>query len=262
MIAMERTDAGYDEVAELYDQYYSDLFDLQFFSALARRFGSPILDAMCGTGRLAIPLAKAGHEVVAFDSSEAMLSLLRRKLEAEGAEVKARLEIRKEDVRGFDLGRRFNLIIVALSSFLHLIEPADQDAAVACLRNHLTGDGALALACLNPLSVRDGHPDGLSVTRLLSDGSTLCRRNTIEVDQERGLMHMRFRWELGGSGGKRVVESSFDLKLLPPNRLKALLEGAGLEIMERWGGFNGEPLSARSPWIVFVARKRHFAPLH
>ncbi|MEM2870812.1 MAG: methyltransferase domain-containing protein [Thermoplasmata archaeon] len=253
---MERTDAGYDAALEFYDQYYGELFDLQFYAALARRFGSPVLDAMCGTGRLAIPLARAGYDVVAFDSHEGMLALARKKLEAEGEEVKRRLELRREDVRSFDLGREFNLIIVALSSFLHLIEPADQDAAVACLKRHLSLDGALAVACLNPLSLRGGHPDGLSVTRILPDGSRVCRRNTVEVDSESGLLHMRFRWEHVGPAGCRVVDNEFDLKLLPPNRLKALLEGAGLEIMERWGGYSGEPLTSSSRWIVFVARRR------
>ncbi|MGQ9583598.1 MAG: class I SAM-dependent methyltransferase [Thermoplasmatota archaeon] len=253
---MERTDAGYDVAVEFYDQYYSDLFDLQFFSALARRFGPPILDAMCGTGRLAIPLAKAGYEVVAFDSHEGMLSLARRKLGTEGPEVRALLDIRREDVRAFDLGREFNLVIVALSSLLHMIDPADQDAAVGCLKRHLAPGGALAIANLNPLSVRGKHPDGLTVTKMLGDGTTLCRHNVMRPDPERGLIHLEFRWELRSPTAVRVVENRFDLKYLPPNRLKALLEGAGLEIMERWGGFSGEPLTVGSRWIVFVARRR------
>ncbi len=253
---MERTDAGYDVAAEFYDWYYSDLFDLQFYAGLARRFGSPILDAMCGTGRLTIPLAKAGYDVVAFDSHDGMLERARKRVEAEGPDVRARIELRREDVRAFDLRREFSLIIVALSSFLHITDPAEQDAAVACLKRHLSPDGALAIACLNPLSVRGKHPDGLTVTKLLADGTTLRRRNIIEPDPERGLLHLKLVLELRGPKGCELKENELELKYLPPNRLKAILEGAGLEIAERWGGFKGEPLSSSSSWVVFVARHR------
>ena len=71
-----------------------------FYRDLARQTGGPILELACGTGRLTLPLARDGHEVVGLDASPAMLQATQDKADAEGVEI----AFVQQDMRAFDLG--------------------------------------------------------------------------------------------------------------------------------------------------------------
>jgi len=253
---MDRTDANYDSDWEFYDQFYADVDDADFYIGLARRFGGPVLEAMCGTGRVLIPLARAGIDVTGTDSSDVMLAAAQEKLDAETTEVRAHASIVNADVRDMDLGQKFRLIIVAFSSINHLLEPQDQDMAMACLKRHLEQEGALAIASFIPHTDRY-QSESLDKEMELENGDFLGRFSRFEVEPESGLLGVHYRWEVERQGRIiKEVKSDFQLKLLRPNQLKALLEGAGLEVFERYGGYRGEPLDPKGDIVVFVARPR------
>ena len=66
--------------AAFYDEEFAEReFEIQFYQRLAKRCGGPILEVACGTGRLTIPLAMAGHQIVGLDVSEPMLRLAKQK---------------------------------------------------------------------------------------------------------------------------------------------------------------------------------------
>jgi ubiquinone/menaquinone biosynthesis C-methylase UbiE len=253
---MQRTDAVYDTDWEFYDDFYADVDDIDFYAALAKRSGGPVLEVMCGTGRVLVPLARAGFEVTGIDSNDRMLEAARRKLEREPPEVRRRAILVKADARDFALGRKFNLVILAFSSVNHLLTPEDQDRAMACLKRHLMEDGLLAVASFNP------HPERLHSEKLdkeveLGNGDLLIRYSNLAVNPENGLMRVKYRWEVESGGAlARESLSEFDLRLLKPNQLKALLEGAGLQVVERYGGYRGEPQTPGGDIVVFVARPR------
>ena len=59
---------------DLYDLENTADEDLEFFLGLAAEYGGPVLDIACGTGRIGIPLASQGYEVVGIDLSGPMLA--------------------------------------------------------------------------------------------------------------------------------------------------------------------------------------------
>jgi SAM-dependent methyltransferase len=253
---MERTDSVYDTDWEFYDDFYADVDDVDFYKALAGRAGGPVLEVMCGTGRVLVPLARAGFEVVGIDSNEKMLEVARRKLSREPPAVQKRASLARADARDFELGRKFRLAVLAFSSVNHLLSPGDQDRAMACLKRHLPEDGLLAVASFIP------HPGKLHSEKLdreveLANGDLLIRYSTLTVDAVTGLLRVRYRWDVERRGAiVREHQSEFELRLLKPNQLKALLEGAGFQLVERWGGYRGEPLDPKGDVVVFVAAPR------
>ena len=71
----------YAPIAEIYDFSYNDfLEDVDFYDNLARAVDGPILELGVGSGRVAIPLAQAGYEVVGIDNSPTMLAVARARL--------------------------------------------------------------------------------------------------------------------------------------------------------------------------------------
>ena len=116
----------FDQLAEFYDWEHAEfLDDLPFYLGLAQRVGGPILEAAGGSGRLAVPLARAGYQVVGLDSSPAMLALAEARMRADPA-VRERLRLVRADLRSARLAERFGLVIVALDSFGLLIEQREQ----------------------------------------------------------------------------------------------------------------------------------------
>jgi len=255
-MGVERTDANYDIDAQFYDWLYSDADDVHFHLNLAKRFGGPVLEPMCGTARLMVPLARAGFCVVGIDTHDGMLKLARENISGENAEVRKRLELHKMDMRDFDLKRKFKLVIVAFNGFPHLLLPADQDRAVSCMARHLDPTGALVIAVRNLKAPGTAHPEQLDMTKDLGSGH-LSRYSTITEVKDHPLMRVKFRYELYPADGMiDNRESVFDIRILQANQLKALMEGAGLCVAESYGGHHGEPLTPKSDWIIHLARSR------
>ena len=98
---------GYQEyafVAEFYDSVvpYAGRADVDFFVEMARESTGAVLEVGCGTGRVLIPTARAGMEIVGLDLSTRMLSICREKLALEPEAVQTRVQIVQEDMRRFE----------------------------------------------------------------------------------------------------------------------------------------------------------------
>jgi SAM-dependent methyltransferase len=130
-----------DFYAETYDTVVADWpGEIDFYQGLAKEAsasGRAILELACGTGRVAIPLAQTGAKVVGLDYSPAMLAVARGK----GSTVRWV----EGDMRSFDLGERFGLVIIPGHAFQNLVTADDQVACLQAIRRHLTHDGRLVI---------------------------------------------------------------------------------------------------------------------
>jgi len=127
--------------------------DLPLWRELADREGSPVLDVGAGTGRVALDLARRGHEVVAVDRDPVLLDALADRGAGLAVSVVA------ADARAFDLGRRFPLVIVPMQT-LQLLGGAEGRArSLARVREHLTPGGLLAVALADALECFDEEHD-------------------------------------------------------------------------------------------------------
>lgn len=93
-----------------------------------------VLDAGCGTGRVAIELARRGVNVVGADRDASMLATARR--------TSPDLEWVHADLTALDLGRVFDVVVLAGNVPL-FTAPGTQPALVAACARHLTAIGAL-----------------------------------------------------------------------------------------------------------------------
>jgi ubiquinone/menaquinone biosynthesis C-methylase UbiE len=70
----------WDRVAPFYDNYAQATFDIQFFVQEATKIPGEVLELMAGTGRVSLPLVKAGVHLTCVDNTPEMLAILRQKL--------------------------------------------------------------------------------------------------------------------------------------------------------------------------------------
>src|ERR687893_2655096 len=111
-----------------YDWRYSSDTGVAFYSALAWEAGGPVLEIACGTGRVAIPIARQGFAVTGLDVVPGMLERARSK----SAGLPARWV--EGDARTFDLGEQFRLIFLTGNAFQAFLTNADQEALLGRVR--------------------------------------------------------------------------------------------------------------------------------
>lgn len=130
--------------AQTYDVVVSDWpGELDFYRSFAIEAasrGESVLDIACGTGRVAIPLAKQGIKVVGLDISTPMLDVAREK--SQGV---SNIKLVEGDMRSFDLGERFGLIMIPGHAFQNLVEIEDQVICLRSIARHLEENGILII---------------------------------------------------------------------------------------------------------------------
>jgi SAM-dependent methyltransferase len=253
-----------------YDRQYSSDTGVAFYSALAWEAGGPVLEIACGTGRVAIPIARQGFAVTGLDVVPAMLDRARFKAEAAGLSVRWV----EDDARRFDLdSERFRLIFLTGNAFQAFLTNADQEALLGRVRAHLHDEGLFAFETRNPhwrtSEGRDEDPDGLFVyleTRAEEEalpphtdahGREVRESRSCTYDHVAQVLHWTSyqRWHEGGAQ-ERTKTTRIALRYTFPQELAALLHHNGFTIARRYGDWDGEPLTAASPSIIVVCRKR------
>jgi SAM-dependent methyltransferase len=249
------------QLAQLYDVFPFE-GDLPFYLDLARAEGGRVLEVACGSGRVAVPLARAGHHVVGIDISPHMLALALAKLDRTG--TSAHLE--QADMRTFDVRRHgpFDLAIVAVKSFAYLTEPADQLAALERIAEHLRPDGLFAIDFLHPRPDWIGAPNGSMRADLLAysaeHGFTLSRvESVVSTDLSRQVRVIRSAYEAVDERGAVISKRFVEWPYRWTHRFEAehLLARRGFEIEAVYGGYERETFTAESSTMLFLARKRH-----
>ena len=133
----------FKEFAEYYDLFAKNN-DIPLYLRMADKYGSPILDLACGTGRVSVKLAEAGHEVVGIDATKQMLELAQKKADSLPDDVRSRVSFLEGDFRNFELQRRFRLVIIPFS-FQYCLTTDQQLACLSSIKKHLTDDGVFIL---------------------------------------------------------------------------------------------------------------------
>lgn len=131
-------------------QHQKYLEDLPFWLSLAATHGSPILELGCGSGRVLLPLALAGHRVLGIDNDPGMLALLQKHL---SPDVKPRIGLLLADITHIPLLEQFGLIVMPCNTLSTLSQHA-QANVLREVRAHLAQKGVFAVSLSNPELLR------------------------------------------------------------------------------------------------------------
>lgn len=256
---------AYPFVAEFYDYVvpYRERQDINFFVDLAKASSAPVLEIGCGTGRVMIPTARAGIEIVGLDSSASMLAICREKLTHEPAEVRERIKLVEADMRQFDLGREFPLVTIPFRPFQHLVSVEDQLTCLATVRRHLAPGGKLVVDLFNP-SLPHLVDDRLleefnrEPPFTMPDGRKVLRRHHIlarDLFKQTQDVELIYRVTYPDGREERLV-SRFTMRYLFRFEAEHLLVRSGFEVEAVYGDYDKSPYGLKYPGeLIFLARK-------
>ena len=232
-----------EQVAARYDEVSSDMFDTAVtgpaVDMLARLAGDgAALEFAIGTGRIAVPLAERGVKVAGMDNSGAMLAKLREKPGAEG------IEAVEGDMATTRVPGEFTVAYLVFNTIFNL---TTQDAQVACFENaaaHLVGGGRFVIETRVPELQK--LPLGQTIVHARSETNRISNYVYDVVTQ--GLMAQHYFIRDDGT----VEASPVPMRYAWPAELDLMARLAGMRLEHRWGGWQGEPFTARSSSHVSV----------
>ena len=234
------SESPYDRIARLYDPWSASVTeDVEFYVQEARRAGAPVVELACGTGRIAVPIAKAGIRVIGVDASPAMLEVARGYARTEG--VEELLDLRHGDLREPPVSERVALVLIPFRSLLHMTTDDDRLRALGAAHALLRPGGRLVFDVFAPSrdDVEDTHGRWL--------------------EREPGIFE-RADWDEGArtltlSVRRGEEASTMLLAWLSPPEWRLLLDRAGFDLEAQWGWFDRRPYSGGED-VVFAARCR------
>ena len=232
--------------------------DVDFYLAQATRSGGPVLEYGVGNGRVALPLARAGIDIVGLDLSKPMLADLARRAKRLPRAAQRRLRWVRGDMRDVRLDQRFRLVIAPFNTVLHLYERSDVERFLACVRDHLAPGAPLVFdlsvpSCSDLASDPDAWRTGPPV-RLPGASGLVRYRERFEYDALRQVLavDMEFKPPHGQAYVTRLAHRQFF-----PCEIEALLHYGGFQSVRFTADFTSrEPNSAVDSLVVEARRQR------
>lgn len=257
------TDPVAAALARLYDlDLADDPGDLDLYLALAAREGGPVVELAAGSGRIAVPLAAAGHEVTGVDLDAAMLERAGVAAALAGPAVASRLTLHEGDLltaRPAGTGH-FRLAILGLNSLLLLAGRGEQRRAFAAATTLLAPGGLFVVDAWQPDAEDLVRFDGRLVLEWLrrdpASGLDVTKTAAAWYDAATRVVTLTQIFEEGRPGESAVRWTRSDaLRLVTADELRTYAEAAGLAVELLAGDHGLTPLGPGSERIVLLARK-------
>lgn len=230
----------YDALHENYNE------DLLFIENLLSKNNDTIIELACGTGRLAIPLAKQGFNVYAVDIHEGMLQLAIEKAKKQNVHV----HFTVQDCTQLQLPITSNFVYMTGNAFQHFLSNESQNALFQSVKKHLHPGGEFVFdtrnALLNELSIVDEYEE----SSVNSKGEKLTIQHKEEYNPVTQILTCRSINKLEHS----TFEDSILLRYTYPMELKRLLEQNGFELLNLYGSWKKSEFTKDSPSMIVHAR--------
>lgn len=244
MRGFDPLDSFGEDVAAAYDRHVRGDEDetVRFLADAAR--GGPALEFAIGTGRIALPLAKAGIAVDGIEQSAAMIARLRAKPGGDD------LAIVQGDMTRARLPARYRLVYLVFNTLFNVLT---QDGQVRCSQNaaaHMADDGCFVVEAVTPGQFYAREHDGRVFAERVAAGSV-----TLEVDRfDRATQMLEENHVTLSPAGISVTPIA--QRMSWPSELDLMARIAGLRLRGRWAGWCGEPFDGRSERHVSVYEKQ------
>ena len=229
--------SSYDAIAELYDPWSASVVeDVAFYLEEARRSGGPVLELGVGTGRIAVPIAADGIQVIGVDSSRAMLEVCARRAALAGVQV----DLRVGDLRTPPVTERVPLVICPFRSLLHMHTDEERLAVLGAAHDLLVPGGRFVFDVFAP------------------DAADIAETHDRWLEREPGIFEHAV-WDesartLTLSVRDENREATMALAWLSPGEWRGLLETAGFQVEACYGWFDRSPYQGREDTIWAAKR--------
>ncbi|MQA31379.1 MAG: methyltransferase domain-containing protein [Luteitalea sp.] len=254
---------GWDEYAPFYDWENARTLgrkDVPFWRQVAAKEKGPVLELGCGTGRIALPLARAGVALVGIDRSERMLERTARRLRAlprrQPGRRRRRLTLVRGDIRALPFADgHFNVVLAPYGILQSLLRDRDLNATLESVARVLRSGGLFGLDLVPDVPNWREYTNSIQLRGKATGGTYLTLVESVRQDRKRRLTTFQQTYLERRRG--RVNEHRFDLtfRTLPVRLMTRRLERAGFKVEAILGDYRGGPWDDRAEVWIMLARR-------
>lgn len=229
---------NFDKVSDIYDFYVNVDFDIPFFLKESERYNSEILELMCGTGRVSIPILATGKRMTCVDYSKGMLDSFAKKIDTSNYSV----NLHQMDVTDLNLDKKFGLIILPFHSISEILSTDLQIKTLQSISFHLENDGVFILTLQNPknrLKVADGVPRVMGKFPINRDKQLVITYVNQYSETEKIVSGFQF-FEIYDSNNTLIEKRFLEINFKPIYDLefREMIKSTELEIIEMYGDYS------------------------
>jgi ubiquinone/menaquinone biosynthesis C-methylase UbiE len=230
--------------------------DVRFWQDMARQHGGPILELGCGTGRVSLPVARTGAEVVGVDRSGPMLDRAQGHLRR----LRTRLPVRlvRADIRALPFAARspFTLVMAPYGILQSLVDDDDLDATLRSVARVIRRGTVFGVDLVSDVPHWDEYQRRVRLRGTGRGGSTIALVESVRQDPSRRLTTFDQEFVETRAGTRQVRRFSLAFRTLALSDMVARLEKAGFRTDAVLGDYDGGPWDIRADVWLILARKR------
>jgi ubiquinone/menaquinone biosynthesis C-methylase UbiE len=250
---------GWDDYAPFYDWENAQTVrrrDVAFWQRLAAAQDGPVLELGCGTGRIAVPVARTGAHIVGIDRSDEMLARARRRIAR--ARLGGRVMLVRGDIRDlpFRSPARFSAVLAAYGILQSLTRERDLARTFESVARVLRRGGLFAIDVVPDLPKWEEYRDRVSLKGRRGRKTTLTLVETVRQDRRRHLTIFDQEYRETSGGRRRTYRFSLTFRTLSVPQMTRRLEQAGFRVRAVLGDYQGGPWDERADVWMILASKR------
>jgi len=227
---------------------------IAFYCELAKSVGGPVLEIACGSGLVTIPIAAQGLDVIGLDLAHSMLEHARKKADGQNLNIRWM----EADARSFDLGSQYKFIYLTGNAFQAFLRREDQEALFTSVKRHLMPNGTFAFETRNPTGhdLRDQPEEEFDQSYISVEGHHVSVSFTQRYDPLDQVIYWTSyrRWNDGERDHSK--QTHIACRFTHPQELEALLYYNGFQVIQQYGNWDKESLSASGPSIISICKVR------
>ena len=250
---------GWDTYAPFYDWENAQTVarrDVKFWQRLAAAQEGPVLELGCGTGRITVPVARAGAQVVGIDRSAEMLARGRTRLRR--ARLQDRTLLVRGDIRSLPFRSRpgFRLVMAPYGILQSLTRERDLQETLASVHRVLPRRGLFGIDLVPDLPRWSEYQGRKSFAGTLGPNTHLTLVESVRQDRRRRLTIFDHEYIERRGRERRVHKFSLTFRTLSVPQMSARLEAAGFTVDAVLGDYLGGPWDSRADVWIILARRR------
>ena len=246
----------FDLVADLYDAYVTTSLDIQFYLNETAGFDGEILELMCGTGRVSIPLLESGKKLCCVDYSNGMLDSFKKKIIDKSYSV----QLVQMDVTKLALNKEFGLIILPFHSFSEIVTTDLQIQALKAISTHLKSNGVFICSLQNPklkLKTADGLTKQLGEFNF-GENKKLIIYYSNRYDPISKIVSGFQKYEIYDDSNNLIEKRNLDINFRPisDSKFRSMIKPLDFEIVDIFGDYQKSGFDEEtSNFLIYKLKK-------